>query len=96
TALNAVGRVENGIRRVRVLHSITDFAQDNRLMAMRVTDGDFGKSEIIAILSRDDLFETRRPRDESVASFAEALAEIQQERPGNIIGMATRILDARP
>ena len=91
-----IGIVENGVRRIRVLHSITDFTRDNRLMAFQVQDGNFGKSEIVAILSRTDLFETRRPRDESIASFAEALAAIQKDQPGNIIGLATRLLDSRP
>ena len=89
-------KVENGIRRVRVVHSLQEWQADTTRVAFTVNDGDFGKSEIIAILSRDDLFVTRRPRDESIASFADALAQIQRDRPGNIIGMASRILDARP
>ena len=91
-----LGIVENGVRRVRVLHSIADLTRDNRLMAFKISDGDFGKSEVIAVLSRTDLFETRRPRDESVASFAEALEGIQKDQPGNIVGLATRLLDSRP
>ena len=63
---------------------------------MQVLDSDFGKSEIIAFLTLGDLFDTRRPRDESVASFAEALALAQGERPGNVIGFASRILESRP
>ena len=90
------GIVENGVRRIRVLNSIDDFKKDNRLLAMQVSDGNFGKSEIVAILSRNDLFRIRRPRDESIASFAEALAAIQKEEPGNIIGLASRLLDSRP
>jgi hypothetical protein len=95
-AIDRIGVVENGIRRVRVLFSIAEFKSDPRLVAMRISKTDFGKSEIIAILSKDNLFGIRRPRDESVASFAEALAEIQVERPGNIIGIANRLLDSRP
>ena len=47
---------------------------DTRLLTMRVTEGDYGKSEFIAFLTDDDLFDTRRPKDESIAAFAEALA----------------------
>jgi eukaryotic-like serine/threonine-protein kinase len=91
-----IGTVENGVRRIRVLHSLADQQADTRRLAVRVNDGDYGKSEIVAILSRTDLFQVRRPRDESVASFAEALAEIQKKQPGNIVGLASRLLDSRP
>ncbi len=91
-----VGVVENGVRRIRVLHSLADQAQDPRRMAFKVTAGDFGKSEVVAILSRKPLFDVRRPRDESVASFAEALAEIRQQDAGNIVALASRLLDTRP
>lgn len=96
TALTALGTTSGGLRRMRVLYSFDDLREGKKLLAVRVLDGDFGKSEIIAILSHDDLFATRRPTDESIASFAEALAQVQKDRPGNIIGMASRILDARP
>jgi eukaryotic-like serine/threonine-protein kinase len=96
TTLNALGMTSDGMRRVRVLYSFDDLRKNSKLLAMRVLDGDFGKSEIIAILSRDDLFDTRRPKDESIASFVEALEKVQKNKPGNIIGMATRVLDARP
>ena len=96
TALTALGATSGGLRRMRVLYSFDDLREGKKLLAIRVLDGDFGKSEIIAILSNDNLFATRRPTDESIASFAEALAQVQKDRPGNIIGMASRILDARP
>lgn len=96
TTLTALGTNIGGVRRMRVLYPLSDLRNGKKLLAIRVLDDDFGKSEIIAILSHDDLFTTRRPSDESIASFAEALAQVQKDRPGNIIGMATRILDARP
>jgi eukaryotic-like serine/threonine-protein kinase len=96
TALTALGTTADGVRRVRVLYSFDDLRNNSKLLAMRVLDGDFGKSEVIAILSRNDLFDTRRPKDESIASFVEALEKVQKEKPGNIMGMATRVLDARP
>ena len=90
-----LGVVENGVRRVRVLWSIDEFLEDQSRLAMQVTDGDYGKSEVIAILSREPLFDMRRPRDESVQSVAEALAEVIRSGQTEVIGMASRILDAR-
>ena len=90
------GLLADGVRRVRVLWSVDEFKADRTRLAMQVTDRDFGKSEILAILTREDLFDTRRPRDESIASFAESLAVAQKERPGNIIGLASRLLESRP
>ncbi len=96
TDIAKLGTVEGGTRRIRVLYSLDEKRADIRLLAMQVLDSDFGKSEIIAFLTLGDLFDTRRPRDESVASFAEALALAQGERPGNVIGFASRILESRP
>jgi serine/threonine protein kinase len=93
--ISGLGVVENGVRRVRILWSIDEFLQDQSRLAMQVTDGDYGKSEVIAILSRQPLFDMRRPRDESVRSVAEALGEAVQSGEIEVIGMASRILDAR-
>lgn len=94
--LAALGIIENGQRRVRVLHSLADLEQGKGIFATTVDRDSFGKSEVIAFLSRTSLFGIRRPKDESIASFAEALAEIQREEPGNIVAIATRVIDARP
>ncbi len=91
-----LGTVENGLRRVRVLWSLDEFAADPKRLALQVTEGDYGKSEVIAILSRTPLFDMRRPRDESVTSFAEALRETLDGRSDDILGVASRIIDARP
>jgi hypothetical protein len=91
----SIGVVENGVRRVRVLWSIEEFLADKTRLAMQVTDGDYGKSEIVAILTRGPLFDIRRPRDESVASVAEALDEAVRSGQTVVVGMASRILDAR-
>ena len=95
-ALGALGVVEGGLRRVRVLHRLVDLANDPNLMAMRVTDADFGKSMVVAILSDRPLFPTRRPTEESVASFVAALTETRAANPGNLRALATRLLDSRP
>ncbi len=92
----SLGEINNGVRQVRVLHSIEEFKEDNSRLAIRVNEGDYGKTEVIAILSRSDLFDLRRPRDESVTSVAEALAGAIDGREGEIIGVASRIIDARP
>lgn len=91
-----LGTVESGIRRIRVLFSEDEFRADNTHLAFRVSEDDFGKSEIIAILSRKPLFAIRRPRDESVESFAQGLAEALADDPGNPVAVAARILEARP
>lgn len=93
--LSRLGTINNGLRDIRVLWSIPEFQQDNSRLAMQVTEGDYGKSEVIAILSRTPLFDMRRPRDESVSSVSEALAEALQGRETDIIGFASRIIEAR-
>ncbi|MFD1343708.1 serine/threonine-protein kinase [Litorisediminicola beolgyonensis] len=91
-----LGTVENGVRRVRVLWSLDDLKEDPKRLAVQVTEGDYGKSEVIAILSKTPLFDLRRPRDESVSSVAEALEQTLPGREDQIIGVASRIIDARP
>ncbi|MCV2890302.1 serine/threonine protein kinase [Ruegeria aquimaris] len=93
--LAELGAISNGLRDIRVLWSIPEFQEDNSRLAMQVTEGDYGKSEIIAILSRTPLFDMRRPRDESVSSVSEALAETLQGRESDILGVASRIIEAR-
>lgn len=94
--IDRLGVVENGIRRIRVLHSVAEFGQDNTKLAFRVSADDFGKSEIVAFVSQEPLFDVRRPRDESVESFAQGLAEAQARNPGNLVAIARRVLEARP
>ncbi len=96
TDISKLGTVEGGTRRVRVLFSVAENKADNRLPKAEVTPSDYGKSEIIAFLTEGDLFDTRRPADESIGSFSESLAATLDERPGNIIGFASRILETRP
>ncbi|NJS38753.1 MAG: protein kinase [Rhodobacteraceae bacterium] len=96
TDISKLGKVEGGTRRVRVLFSVAENKADNRLPKAEVTPSDYGKSEIIAFLTEGDLFDTRRPADESIGSFAESLAKSLAERPGTVIGFASRILETRP
>ncbi len=96
TDLSKLGTVQDGMRRVRVLFSFDELRANPKLLAMRIKKTDYGKSEFLAFVTKSDLFDTRRPRDESVASFAEALDYAQTEHPGNILGYASRILESRP
>lgn len=94
--IDDLGRVDSGVRRVRVLWSLEEVREDGKRLAVKVTEGNYGKSEVVAILSKTPLFDLRRPRDESVDSVAEALAETLAGREDQIIGAASRIIDARP
>ncbi|WP_412553939.1 protein kinase domain-containing protein [Shimia sp. MIT1388] len=94
--IDALGEVVAGIRQIRVLWPVSALSQDPRKFAIEVTEGDYGKSEVIAILSKSPLFEIRRPTEESVASVAAALEELMAHRAEDILGVATRIIDARP
>lgn len=91
-----LGEVSGGVRQVRVLYSVEEFKQNNDLLAFQITEGDYGKSEVIAILSKAKLFDMRRPRDESVSSFAQALEETLAGRMDQIIAVSSRIIEARP
>jgi len=94
--IDDLGVIENGLRRVRILWPIAALAEDPTRLAIQVTEDDYGKSEVIAILSRTPLFDMRRPRDESVSSVAGALVETLKGREDEILGIASRIIDARP
>jgi len=94
-ALTSLGTVEAGVRRIRVLHSVETFRADQTLRAFLISEGDFGKSEVIAILSETPLFDLLRPGTESVESIAQALTAVLQSGQGKIIGVATRIIEAR-
>ncbi len=94
-ALAGLGAIEGGIRRIRVLHSVAAFQADQSLRAFLISEGDFGKSEVVAILSKEPLFDTRRPGTESVSSVAEALRETLKTGKITVLGVATRIIDAR-
>ncbi|MFN0113202.1 MAG: protein kinase domain-containing protein [Paracoccaceae bacterium] len=98
TSVDALGKVEQGVRRVRVLHSATlayDY-QRPKVFFVTVDPDNFGKQEVFAFLSKDELFNPRRPAEESVESFVKALREAQAAAPGNIVGLAARLLESRP
>lgn len=93
--IDDLGQIDSGIRRVRVLWALEQLKDDPKRLAIEVTQGNYGMSEVIAILSRTPLFDLRRPRDENVTSVAEALAETLKGREDQVIAVASRIIDAR-
>ncbi len=93
--VDQLATLDDGLHRIRALFSFSEFINDNSKLAIKVTDQDYGKSEVIAILSREPLFAGRRPTSESVASTVQALNTIIAEKPNNILGVASAIIDAR-
>lgn len=91
-----IGAVIDGVRRVRVLHSLEDIKAKRGEYMITVNADSFGKSEIIAILSKTSLFGTRLPETLSVGGLADELAGVIAKDPGNIVSIATRVIDARP
>ena len=91
-----LGTVEGGIRRIRVLFSRAEAKTDPSLMAMKVNAGEYGKSEVVAILTDRQLFDSLRPREESTEAVTEALSDIIVSGDVNIRAVATRIIDTRP
>ncbi|WP_374372909.1 protein kinase [Tabrizicola sp.] len=94
--IQGLGTVVDGIRRVRVLSSLDDIKTGKGLYSITVDPTNFGKSEIIAILSKTSLFGTRLPATLSVGGLADELAGIIAKEPGNIVSIASRVIDARP
>jgi serine/threonine protein kinase len=91
-----IGTVSDGVRRIRVLGSLADLQAGNTVFSITVDASNFGKSEIIAILSKTPLFETRLPETLSVGGLADELASAVARNPGNIVSIASRVIDARP
>ena len=93
--IERLGTIEGGLRRIPILHPVSILAEDPTKLALEINAGDYGRSEIVAILSRTPLFDLRRPRDESTAAVREALVETLAGREGEIIGISTRFIEAR-
>lgn len=94
--LQKIGTVVDGLRRVRVLHSLEDIKAKRGEFMITVDAANFGKSEIIAILSKTALFGTRLPATLSVGGLADELQAEIARNPGNIVAVASRVIDARP
>lgn len=93
--IDKLGVIEGSLRRIPILHPVSSLADDPTKLALEINAGDYGRSEIIAILSRTPLFDLRRPRDESTSAVREALVETLEGRQGEIIGISTRFIEAR-
>lgn len=94
--IRALAEDEGGLQRIRVLHSIPEFAADNSRLATRIGADNYGKTDIVAILSTDSLFDGLYPTTMSVAATVEALQEVMETRPQNIRAVRYAIIDARP
>lgn len=94
--ISQIGEVQGGIRRVRIMYPKSEINAQLGNQGMKVDPDSYGKSEVIAILSKDDLFTPRRPGAESVQSAALAIEEVVNSNQVEIIAIASRIIDARP
>jgi hypothetical protein len=95
-AIQNIGEVIDGVRRVRVLGSLADLQSGASVFSIQVDSSNYGKSEIIAILSKRPLFGTRLPETLSVGGLADELSDAIAKDPGNIVSVAYRVIDARP
>lgn len=95
-AIQNLGQVVDGVRRVRVLFTLDEIKAKRGPYMITVDSTNFGKNEIIAILSKRPLFETRLPETLSVGGLADELASVIAKDPDNIVSIATRVIDARP
>ena len=91
-----LGEVIDGTRHIRVLHSLDEIRTGKGVYSITVDPANFGKSEIIAILSKTPLFGTRLPATLSVGGLADELEGVIATEPGNIVSIASRVIDARP
>ncbi|MEL7150210.1 MAG: protein kinase [Pseudomonadota bacterium] len=90
-----LGRVEGGVRRIPVLYPRSVLDENPAKLVVEVMQGSYGKSEVVALLTRSPIFDVRRPREESTTSVKEALTDALAGRESEIIGIATRIIEAR-
>ncbi|MDX8352709.1 serine/threonine-protein kinase [Cognatiyoonia sp. IB215182] len=93
--INERSELRDGIHRLRILHTINEFREDNRKLATQVSAGSLGKSELFVIMSHEPLFEGRRPGEESPAAVVQALSEILEQDGDKVIGFASAIVDGR-
>ena len=91
-----IGSIVDGVRRIRILGSMADLQAGTSIFSIEVDASNFGKSEIIAILSRRPLFGTRLPETLSVGGLADELGDALAKDPENIVSIASRVIDARP
>lgn len=94
--IDRLGTVANGVRTIRVMPLEFQVAGGTQLFALQVEARDFGRSELVAVVSRGDLFALRRPKDESVASFTEALSALRRDDPDRLVAVTRRLLESRP
>ncbi|MEM9145368.1 MAG: serine/threonine-protein kinase [Pseudomonadota bacterium] len=94
TRLEGLGEVAEGVRTVRVAHTLEERANDASVIAFQI-DETFGKTLIVAFHTREPLFGTLRPIAESAESFAAALESRIEARPLTGAEIETRMIDTR-
>jgi eukaryotic-like serine/threonine-protein kinase len=89
-----LGSVEGDMRRIRVAYSLAEFRDDPRRPALQV-DPNFGKSLMVVFRSDRPLFDTLRPKTESIASFVEDLGQVLQAGQVRILSLNTQLIESR-
>jgi predicted Ser/Thr protein kinase len=93
-AIARLGTVANGVRDIRVAYSVAERLGDPSRIAFTVDDT-FGKSLVMVLHSDRPLFDTLRPIEESVESFAEDLTAALESGQVEVLSIATRLIDSR-
>jgi eukaryotic-like serine/threonine-protein kinase len=93
-AIARLGTVANGVRDIRVAYSVAERLGDPSRIAFTV-DNTFGKSLVMVLHSDRPLFDTLRPIEESVESFAEDLTAVLESGQVEVLSIATRLIDSR-
>jgi hypothetical protein len=98
TQIDRLGRVDNGARHVRVLHSISLPYDDGhpKPFALSVDPDNFGKQAVIALFTKTPLFSDRLASQVSVDGAVEELTKAISADPGNVVYMASRLMETRP
>ena len=98
TQIDRLGRVENGARHVRVLHSTTLPYDDGhpKPFALSIDPDNFGKQAVIALFTRTPLFPVRNASQMSVDGAVEELTSAIAADPSNVVYMASRLMETRP
>lgn len=93
-SMAALGDPVDGQWQVPFLHSAQTYRANRSKPAIQI-DPEFGKNEIIAIVSDRPLDTIRRPKEESAASAAQMLRELFQQNQAEILGIASRVIESR-
>jgi hypothetical protein len=98
TQIDRLGRVENGARHVRVLHSVTLPYDDGhpKPFALQIDPDNFGKQAVLALFTKAPLFPVRNASQMSVEGAVAELTKAVAADPSNVVYMASRLMETRP